>query len=103
VTGGNAGIGFEVALQLAAKGARVLVAARNAGRVDAAVKRLQAAHPKASVAGYTLDLAAFRRVASGVSVALTKRAHGCAPPLAPLQRSIHRVLEPDGMNDRVSS
>jgi NAD(P)-dependent dehydrogenase (short-subunit alcohol dehydrogenase family) len=63
VTGGNTGIGFEVALALAAHGATVLIASRSKERVDAAVKKLKAAHPSASVVGYTLDISAFRRAA----------------------------------------
>lgn len=60
ITGSNTGIGYEMAAALAAHGAHVLVASRNKSRVDAAVQKLKAAHPSASVSGYTLDLAAFR-------------------------------------------
>ena len=62
VTGGSAGIGYEVSLQLAKKGARVLIASRNAAKVEAAVAKLREAAPGASVAGYTLDLAAFSSI-----------------------------------------
>ena len=62
VTGGNAGIGYEVSKELAKKGARVLVASRNPGKVEAAVAKLREAVPGASVSGYTLDLAAFSSI-----------------------------------------
>lgn len=62
VTGGSAGIGYEVSLQLAKKGARVLIASRNAAKVEAAVAKLREAAPGASVAGYTIDLAAFSSI-----------------------------------------
>jgi NAD(P)-dependent dehydrogenase (short-subunit alcohol dehydrogenase family) len=63
VTGGNTGIGFEVASALAAHGATVLLASRSKERVDAAVKKIKAAHPSATVVGYALDLSQFRRAA----------------------------------------
>ena len=66
VTGGNTGIGYEMAAALAAHGATVLVAWRSKARVDAAVQKLKAAHPSANVSGYTLDLAAFRFAARAV-------------------------------------
>ena len=62
VTGGSAGIGLEVCLQLAKKGAAVLVASRSRPKVDAAVAHLRAAAPGARVTGYDLDLAAFSSI-----------------------------------------
>ena len=64
VTGSNTGIGYEMAVALAAHGAHVLLASRSKSRVDAAVQKLKAAHPNANVSGYTLDLAAFRCAAA---------------------------------------
>jgi NADPH:quinone reductase-like Zn-dependent oxidoreductase len=54
ITGGNAGIGYEVAKQLIAKGARVIIAGRSEARVTAAVAALG---PTAS--GEIVDLASF--------------------------------------------
>jgi NAD(P)-dependent dehydrogenase (short-subunit alcohol dehydrogenase family) len=51
-----------VASQLAAHGARVLIASRNKERVEAAVASLREAHPAAEVAGFVLDLAAFSSI-----------------------------------------
>jgi NAD(P)-dependent dehydrogenase (short-subunit alcohol dehydrogenase family) len=59
---GSAGIAFEVCLQLAKKGARVLMASRSKSKVDSAVALLKAAVPGAQVVGYTLDLAAFSSI-----------------------------------------
>ena len=49
VTGGNSGIGYEAALALAAKGARVILAVRSAEKGRAAVTAIQRAHPGAQV------------------------------------------------------
>jgi NAD(P)-dependent dehydrogenase (short-subunit alcohol dehydrogenase family) len=57
VTGANAGIGYHTALQLAAKGATVLLASRDPERGRAAHQRILAAAPMARVEVVTLDLA----------------------------------------------
>jgi len=57
VTGANSGLGFETALQLAAHGARVLLTSRTDAKGSAAVERIRAAHPNASVEYRVLDLA----------------------------------------------
>jgi 2-deoxy-D-gluconate 3-dehydrogenase len=51
VTGGNGGIGLGMAKGLAAAGARVVVAARNAGKSQAAVRELGAMGPEAFALG----------------------------------------------------
>src|SRR5215212_4883161 len=56
VTGGNSGIGYEAALALAGKGARVILAVRNAAKGQAAVTALQRAHPGAIAEVMVLDL-----------------------------------------------
>ncbi len=56
VTGANSGIGFETARILAQRGARVVLACRNAERAAAAQAKIVAAHPVASVETSTLDL-----------------------------------------------
>ena len=57
VTGGNSGLGFETARELAAHGARVLLTARSAAKGEAAVARLTARQPAAAVEFRLLDLA----------------------------------------------
>ena len=50
VTGANTGIGFEAALQLARKGAHVLLGCRDQRRAEQAIERIQAAVPTALAA-----------------------------------------------------
>lgn len=57
VTGGNSGLGYQTALQLARKGARVLLAARDRGRGAAALERLAADVPAGHAELVHLDLA----------------------------------------------
>src|SRR5262249_57145371 len=45
VTGGNSGLGYQTVLQLARRGARVLLAARDRARGTAALERLGAEAP----------------------------------------------------------
>ncbi len=57
VTGASSGIGEEAASALAGRGARVVLAVRDAARGAAAMARLQALHPGADVSVSLLDLA----------------------------------------------
>jgi NAD(P)-dependent dehydrogenase (short-subunit alcohol dehydrogenase family) len=56
VTGANSGLGYAIALELARRGAQVIMAARDAGRGNAAVARLKAELPGAKVELGMLDL-----------------------------------------------
>jgi NAD(P)-dependent dehydrogenase (short-subunit alcohol dehydrogenase family) len=56
ITGGSRGIGFGVAQSLAAEGCHLHLASRNAADLDAARKKLLAAH-KVNVTTHTVDLA----------------------------------------------
>ena len=56
VLGGNRGIGFGIARELAAEGAHVAIAARDAGRLEAAALDLRALG-EGSMHGFVLDLA----------------------------------------------
>ena len=63
VTGGNSGIGKQAALELAAMGANVVIAARNPSKAGAAVKEIQAAtHAGDRVQTIPIDLASFASV-----------------------------------------
>ena len=57
VTGANSGLGYQTALELARRGARVVLACRDEGRGTAAVERLTTEVPGARVVLRRLDLA----------------------------------------------
>lgn len=62
VTGANSGIGYYAAVELARKGAHVLLGCRDHARGDAALARLRAAVPNASAEVALLDLASLASV-----------------------------------------
>jgi NAD(P)-dependent dehydrogenase (short-subunit alcohol dehydrogenase family) len=62
VTGGNSGIGFAAAQALAAHGAQVVIAVRNADKGRAAVESIRRAHSEAAVEVMALDLSDLRSV-----------------------------------------
>jgi NAD(P)-dependent dehydrogenase (short-subunit alcohol dehydrogenase family) len=62
VTGANAGIGFETAKTLAARGAQVILACRDAVRAEAAMERIHADVPSAELSFQSLDLADLDQV-----------------------------------------
>jgi NAD(P)-dependent dehydrogenase (short-subunit alcohol dehydrogenase family) len=62
VTGGNTGLGFATAQVLAARGATVVLACRDAARAAGAAERIRAAVPGAAVETLRLDLASQESV-----------------------------------------
>jgi NAD(P)-dependent dehydrogenase (short-subunit alcohol dehydrogenase family) len=62
VTGGNSGIGYEAALQLAGKGADVVLACRDTGKAEEAAAAIRRAHSEAQVESMQLDLASLASV-----------------------------------------
>ncbi len=62
VTGGNAGIGFQVSRQLAGAGARVVLASRSPEKAQAAIEAIRSDVPGASLAFVRLDLASLDSV-----------------------------------------
>ena len=62
VTGANSGLGLHTSIGLARKGARVLMACRDAGRAERALVQVQAAAPGATVELVSLDLASLASV-----------------------------------------
>lgn len=64
VTGGSGGVGYEVARQLAAHGAHVVLASRDEGRTGQAARSIRATCPGASVEAMRLDLAELASVGS---------------------------------------
>lgn len=66
VTGANAGIGFWTSLQLAQRGAEVILACRNPRKADAALSAISARVPHAKVSTTILDVASLASVADAV-------------------------------------
>ena len=63
ITGANTGIGYETALELARRGARVVLACRDRTRASRAVERIKAATSgNAQVVAESLDLASLDSV-----------------------------------------
>jgi NAD(P)-dependent dehydrogenase (short-subunit alcohol dehydrogenase family) len=62
VTGGNAGIGYFIAEQLARVGAHVVIAARNPDKIAAAIASIEREVAGASVSSVILDLSSFASV-----------------------------------------
>ena len=62
VTGGNSGIGWRTALELARAGAEVTIASRDEAKAQAAADRIRAELPDARVRTDTLDLAQLASV-----------------------------------------
>ena len=56
VTGANSGIGFETALELAKKGAAVVMACRNLEKANTAAEQIRQANPPGTIAVMELDL-----------------------------------------------
>lgn len=69
VTGANTGIGFEIANTLAARGARVLLACRDARKAAAAIDRIRRRCPDADLAFLPLDLADLASVRAAAALA----------------------------------
>ena len=69
VTGANTGIGFEAAKVLAAKGARVLLACRDAGKAAVAIARIKQETPGADLAFLPLDQADLAAVRAAAELA----------------------------------
>ncbi|MBO0772892.1 MAG: SDR family NAD(P)-dependent oxidoreductase, partial [Actinobacteria bacterium] len=70
VTGANSGLGYQVALQLARRGARVLAGTRSRARGEAALAKLAADAPGSSAELAELDLAdldSVERFAAGIT------------------------------------
>lgn len=97
VTGGNSGIGWEAALQLAKAGGDVTIAARNDNKAKESVERIRAVVPGADVKTGRLDLADPASVQAFAAAQLARD--------EPIDLLIHnagvmalpdRVLSPDG-------
>jgi len=77
VTGGNAGLGYFTAEQLASTGAHVVLASRSVERADAAIRSIRARVPRASLARITVDLSSLESAtAAGAAIAEYDRLDG---------------------------
>jgi NAD(P)-dependent dehydrogenase (short-subunit alcohol dehydrogenase family) len=70
VTGANAGLGFAVSKTLAARGAHVILACRDAAKADAAMDRIRADVPDAILSFQPLDLADLDQVKAAAAAVL---------------------------------
>ncbi|XP_039255571.2 retinol dehydrogenase 14-like [Styela clava] len=62
ITGANTGIGYETAKDLSSRGAKVIMAGRDAGKVEKAMKEIKSCDPKANLVGVELDLASMESI-----------------------------------------
>ncbi|PYE15944.1 hypothetical protein DFR67_109172 [Williamsia limnetica] len=62
ITGGGTGLGYQIALVLAGRGAHAVLAVRDVTKGKAAAERILAIHPQAEVSVQILDLASQRSV-----------------------------------------
>src|SRR4051812_18274964 len=89
VTGANAGVGFDIARVLAARGARVLLGCREQARAQDAIARIERITPNADLAWLPLDLGDLDSVRTAAEIAakeaginpLIKNAGIITPPL----------------------
>jgi retinol dehydrogenase-14 len=72
ITGGNSGIGYEMALAFAAQGDHVIIAARSESKSQAAIDRIKARYPASRVEALPLDLADFGDVDRCAAAVLKK-------------------------------
>lgn len=68
ITGANAGIGFEAAKVLAAKGARVLLGCRDKAKAEVAIAQIRAVAPGAHMTHLPLDLADLASVRAAAEI-----------------------------------
>lgn len=62
ITGANAGIGYETALQLAGKGMEVIMAARSSARAAEAISKITSTFPNAKLKYLHLDLGSMESI-----------------------------------------
>jgi NAD(P)-dependent dehydrogenase (short-subunit alcohol dehydrogenase family) len=93
ITGGNAGIGYFTAEQLASAGGRVIIAARNRGKADAAMASIRSRVPRADVGFVSFDLtslASIRDAAAEISASgpITALVNNAGLVISPRRRRV---------------
>lgn len=102
VTGGNAGIGYFVSEQLAAAGARVVIAARSAEKAALAIASIRSHVPGAELAHVPLDLTSLASVrAAAEAIAAFRPLHGLVNNAGRVVASRRRMLTDDGFEATV--
>ncbi|WP_285711394.1 SDR family NAD(P)-dependent oxidoreductase [Erythrobacter oryzae] len=67
VTGANSGLGQETARAMASRGAEVILAGRDQGKLDESVAAIKADHPKAQLETLTVDLTSLENIRAATS------------------------------------
>ena len=62
ITGANAGIGKETALQISLRGAKIYIGCRDLNKANEAIADIRKTNPKADITAIALDLSSFRSV-----------------------------------------
>ena len=97
VTGGNAGLGYFTAEQLASTGAHVVLASRDSQKADAAIRSIRALHPRASLDRLTVDLSSIDSArAAGSAIADFDRLDGLVLNAGMTTGSRERAQTDDG-------
>ncbi|MEO6167720.1 MAG: SDR family NAD(P)-dependent oxidoreductase [Chitinophagales bacterium] len=65
ITGATSGIGYETALALAKKGARVIIISRDKNKIDSVIEKIQTLTSNKSIYGYTVDLSSQKQIREG--------------------------------------
>ncbi|WP_411701419.1 SDR family NAD(P)-dependent oxidoreductase [Conyzicola sp.] len=98
VTGGNAGLGYFTAEQLASTGAHVVLASRDGKRADAAIRSIRARLGRASLDRITVDLSSLESAeAAGRAIADFDRLDGLVLNAGAVTGSRERQESVDGL------
>ena len=98
VTGGNAGLGYFTAEQLASTGAHVVLASRNAKKADAAIRSIRERVGRASLDRITVDLSSLESAsAAGATIAEFDRLDGLVLNAGATTGSRVRLETDDGL------
>ena len=104
VTGANSGIGYHTALELARKGASVILACRNPKKGEDALKRLRTAAPGAKAELVSLDLSDLKSVrAFGSAFADRDVALDLLVNNAGIMAPLTRKTSPDGFEIQLAT